>query len=166
MLLLALATFVVIGAAGLPLLARYLLPAAALLAILGRGRGGHGLVTVRCARRRRRLPAGGRPRLDHAACATSCSDSRERRALQADLRALVLALDAACTPLSAVTYRQVPSIAYAAGVAANTIRPEPDGATIVLPRSARAAESLQSASRHRTAAAGPAARLRADRGDP
>ena len=36
-LLLALATFVVIGAAGLPLLARYLLPAAALLAILGAG---------------------------------------------------------------------------------------------------------------------------------
>ena len=34
---LALATFVVIGAAGLPLLARYLLPAAALLAILGAG---------------------------------------------------------------------------------------------------------------------------------
>ena len=89
-LLLALATFVVIGAAGLPLLARYLLPAAALLAILGAGvattarrRSWLRVVAIACllaaapghghraARRRRRLarparragrPAHARPR--------------------------------------------------------------------------------------------------------
>jgi hypothetical protein len=73
-------------------------------------------------------------------------DSRTRRALQADLRVLGPRIAAACAPVSAVTFRHVPIIAYASGLAPAAIEPEPTGATIVLPRSGRAAESLQSAS--------------------
>ena len=143
-LVLALATFVVIGAAGLPLLARYLLPAAAVLAILGAGVAVTPsplvlrILTIACLVAALPATITG---LDDAV-----GDSRERRALQADLRALAPHLRDACRPLSAVTYRHVPIIAYAAGIAPAAIHPRPDGASIVLPRSARAAESLQSAS--------------------
>ncbi len=191
-LLLALATFVVIGAAGLPLLARYLLPAAALLAILGAGvaatAGPRAAAAARPPAAATRQPdatvaatapaaatpprvapvargvrsprvAAARaeaPRVVAIACllvavpATftglrdAVRDSRDRRAVQADLR--TLALTQACEPLSAVTYRQVPLIGYATGRSAAGIVPTPEGAAIVIPRSARAVESLQSAS--------------------
>jgi hypothetical protein len=147
-LLLTLATFVAIGAAGLPLLARYLLPPAALLAILAAG-----VATTRG-------PA--LPRIAAVACLIlavpgtvtgvrdAARDSRERRALQADLHTLTRlpaftnALER-CPPLAAVTYRHVPVIAYFAHLPAAAIRPTPDSDLIVLPRSARAAESLQAA---------------------
>ncbi len=138
-LVLALATFVLIGAAGLPLLARYLLPAAALLAILAAG-----AVTT---------PGPRWVRVAAAVCllaaipatvsgiADAVRDSRTRRAVQADLRNLRLA----CGPLSTVTYRAVPLIAYAHQLAPAAIAPTPNEHAIILPRSARAAESLQSA---------------------
>ena len=141
-LLLALATFVVIGAAGLPLLARYLLPAAALLAILGAGAAttGKPLVVrvVAIALLLVALPA------TVSGLRDAIRDSRDRRAVQADLRTLDLA--GGCEPLSAVTYRHVPLIAYATGRPPASIGPTPEGAAIVLPRSARAVDSLQSAS--------------------
>lgn len=141
-LLLALATFVAIGAAGLPLLARYLLPPAALLAVLAAGVVVDGsrpplrIVTAVCLLAA--VPA------TVTGVADAVRDSRERRALQADLRTLDLA--GACAPLSAVVYRHVPVIAYAADLPPAAVHAEPDGATIVLPRSRRALESLQSAS--------------------
>jgi hypothetical protein len=138
----ALATFVVIGAAGLPLLARYLLPAAALLAILGAGVAAtpqpHLLRGVAIACLLAAVPA------TFTALRDALDDSRARRSVQADLRTLDLA--GGCSPLSAVTYRQVPLIAYATGRRPGSIAPTPQGAAIVLPRSARAVESLQSAS--------------------
>ena len=54
--------------------------------------------------------------------------------------------NAACFGLSVVTYRHVPLVAYALDRPPETIAPEPTADAIVLPRSARAAESLQSAS--------------------
>jgi hypothetical protein len=138
---------VAIGAAGLPLLARYLLPPAALLAVLAAGvvatptpkllRAAAALCLLAA------LPA------TISGIADAARDSSERRALQADLRALTRepafarALER-CPPLSAVTYRHVPIIAYASHLPAAAIRPEPDSDLLVLPRSARAAESLQS----------------------
>lgn len=140
-LLLALATFVALGVAGLPLLARYLLTPAALLTILAAGVVVNGsrpplrIVTAVCLLAA--LPA------TVAGVTDAVRESRERRALQADLRTLDLA--GACAPLSAVIYRHVPVIAYAADVPPAAVHPQPDGATIVLPRSRRAFESLQSA---------------------
>jgi hypothetical protein len=140
-LILALAAFVVIGAAGLPLLARYLLPAGALLIVLGCGaaatatHAGLRWAAIGCLV----LAIPGTLR----GIADAAADSRERRALQADLRRLPIA--GRCGPLSAVSYRHVPIIAYAHGLAPASIHPQPDSDVIVLPRSARAAESLQSA---------------------
>ena len=142
-LLLALATFVVIGAAGLPLLARYLLPAGAVLVILGAGvaatspRRGLRIATIACVA----IAIPGSVK----GIAEAVDDSRTRRALQTDLRTLAPALHAACAPASVTTYRQVPVTAYATGLPTAAILPRPDGATIVLPLTARAAESLQSA---------------------
>ena len=90
--------------------------------------------------------------------------SLARRAVQADLRELDLA--STCRPLSAVTYRHVPLIAYAQRLAPGTIHPEPDGATIVLPRSGRAVESLESASDSEPLLLAPPDGYRAHRADP
>ena len=119
----------------------------------GRRRARRGAASSRshaCSRRCRQRSRGLRAR---------CVDSRDRRAVQADLR--TLDLSGACPPLSAVTYRQVPLVAYATGPGRRRgSSPTPGrGAAIVIPRSARAVESLQSASDDRAAARAPAARL-------
>ena len=145
-LLVALATFVVIGAAGLPLLARYLLPAAALLAILGAGVA----ATRRGRRRARRPPALAcwrrARRHGHGLAGRGRRLARSARRAGRHPHARACA-SAACAPLSAVTYRLVPlSPTRPAGRRRRSSRPR--GPAIVIPRSARAVESLQSASDH------------------
>ena len=152
---LALATFVVIGAAGLPLLARYLLPAAALLAILGAG-----VATTRTrtllGRRRAACLLVAIPGTRHGARRRRPRTRAPGARVQADLRTL----DARPASLSVVTSATsrswpTPDRRRARDDRAGADRGR-DRAAAQRPRGGEPAER----ERHRAAAAAPAAGLR------
>jgi hypothetical protein len=149
-LALSVATFVIIGIEGLPLLARYLFPAGTVLAILGAG-----------AAAGVRAPSGSWSPAGVAAAialvaaipatatgiAHAVNGARARQAVDDDLARFVRSADfdaavRSCGPLSAGTYRVVPAIAYARHVEPTTISPKPRPGLLVLPRSGRAASSI------------------------
>jgi hypothetical protein len=152
---LTLLSFVVIGAAGLPLLARYMFPPAVLLILLGCG-AAIGSSPMRRTTAGRLATVGAAIALLAAVPGTArgvrhaIEDSLSRRAVQADLRDLVAqpAFGRAvgrCGTLSVAIYRLAPAVAYAAGVLPQTIDSGPPRGVLVLPRSGRAVTSLTSA---------------------
>ena len=150
-LLLSVAAFVALGFAGLPLLARYLLPAAALFAV--------------AASAAMLPPSGSRsPALARATIAVllvaalpgvvkqlgrAIEDTRTRRAVAIDLERLLAqpAFAAArerCRALTTGAYRLVPAVARVTGSSPASIAIAPDG-LLLLPRSGRAALTLSGA---------------------
>jgi 4-amino-4-deoxy-L-arabinose transferase-like glycosyltransferase len=145
---LALLSFVVIGLAGLPLLARYLLPAAALVVVLAAGavqRGPFGAAVAAGLALLVAVPFTARDLW------RTVDGSRDLRAVQADLRELVArpAFQRAaesCPPLTVGIYRLVPLVAQAADVPPARVEIGADRGILVRPQSARAVRSLLSGS--------------------